>query len=95
MKEKNYRDLTAAIETGLTQRYGGQFRVEVKNFKREHDGNPFCAIYPVSLIIYAKNGDLTGTGPQQDLFSSNGHDPVQATNGHVVEPWEDEHVPAQ
>lgn len=97
MKEKNYRDLATALEKGLSQRYGGQFSVEVKSFKQEHGGNPFCAIYPVQLIIYAKDGSLSGTGPQQDLFASNGHAEPVAVNGngvHQSEPWENEHAAA-
>lgn len=89
MKEKNYSDLATALEKGLSQRYGGQFSVEVKSFKQEHGGNPFCAIYPVQLIIYAKDGSLAGTGPQQDLFASNGHEPeIKTTRENIDHAWE-------
>jgi len=97
MKEKKYRDLAQALEVGLNLRYGGQFRVEVKNFKQEHETNPFCAINTAQLVIYTRYGSLISNGPQQDLFANNGHAEPAAVNAndvHQHEPWEAEYVEA-
>lgn len=69
-EKKDHHDLELALQKGLTEVYGGNFRVVIKKIKSDHQDNPFCLIYPIDLVIYGRNNrPLNGdAGPQQDLF---------------------------